>query len=97
MKKHLRVYGQNLLYGHTHAIGIETMPSTFRKIPLVAYNIGCVTNVNPEWQRSKSNQWQLGFGYGWFDKKTGDFDVVVKRIIHDQFHAEGKVYSGKEQ
>lgn len=92
--KHLAHYGRNLLYGHTHQIAQSTMATPDREIPYFGASIGCVTNVNPEWQRSKSNCWEHGFAYGWFDEKSGDFDVVVKRIIHNQFHAEGKVYSG---
>lgn len=92
--KHLTHYGRNLLYGHTHQIAQSTMATPDREIPYFGASIGCVTNVNPEWQRSKSNCWEHGFAYGWFDEKSGDFDVVVKRIIHNQFHAEGKIYKG---
>jgi hypothetical protein len=65
-----------------------------REIPIWGASIGCVTNVNPEYQRNKSNCWEHGFAYGWFDNESGDFDVVVKRIVHNKFHAEGKVYNG---
>ena len=94
LKKHLMHYQKNVMYGHTHQVCQDTLASPMRDIPVFAASIGCVCNVAPDWQRGKTNAWQHGFAYGWFDEQTGDFDTVVKRIIHNQFHAEGKVYKG---
>jgi len=90
--KHLRHYQKNVVYGHTHAIQQDTMASPMREIPIWGATIGCGCNVNPDYQRNKSNQWQHGFAYGWFDKVTGDFDCQVKRVINAKFWAEGKRY-----
>lgn len=94
LKKHLTHYQKNVMYGHTHQVCQDTLASPMREIPIWAASIGCVCNVAPDWQRGKSNAWQHGFAYGWFEEKSGDFDVVVKRVIRGKFHAEGKVYSG---
>jgi hypothetical protein len=97
LKKHLTHYQKNVMYGHTHQVCQDTLASPMREIPIWAASIGCVCNVAPDWQRGKSNAWQHGFSYGWFDEQSGDFDPVIKRIIHGQFHAEGKVYSGENK
>lgn len=92
VQKHLRHYQKNVLYGHTHGIQQDTMASPMREIPTWGASIGCLCDVNPDYQRNKSNQWQHGFAYGWFDKNSGDFDVMIKRIIHGKFWAEGRRY-----
>lgn len=94
VRKHITHYRRNLMYGHTHQVCQDSIASPMQEIPTWAASIGCVTNVNPDWQRGKSNCWEHGFAYGWWDKKTGDFDPVIKRIVHGKFHAEGKLYIG---
>ena len=94
VKKHITTYRRNLMYGHTHQVCQDALASPMQDIPTWGASIGCICNKNPEWQRSKSNCWEHGFAYGWFDKTTGDFYPVVTRIIHNRFYAEGKVYVG---
>jgi hypothetical protein len=93
LKKHVQIYRRNLLYAHLHQIGQISVPSPMQEIPTWVATCGTVSNVNPEWQRSKSNNWELGFAYGFYEP-NGDFDVVLKRIIHGKFHAEGRTYCG---
>lgn len=92
VQKHLKHYQKNILYGHTHGIQQDTMASPMREIPIWGAAMGCVCNVNPDYQRNKSNQWQHGFAYGYVDQASGDFDQQLKRIIHNKFWAEGKRY-----
>lgn len=92
VQKHLKHYQKNVIYGHTHAIAQDTMASPMRKIPIWGASIGCGCNLNPDYQRNKSNQWQHGFAYGWFDPTTGDFDQNIKRVIDGRFWAEGRRY-----
>lgn len=94
VKKHLTHYRRNVMYGHTHQVCQDTMASPMQEIPTWGASIGCVCNVNPEWQRGKSNCWEHGFSYGWFDKDSGDFYPMIVRIVHHKFYAEGKMYVG---
>lgn len=97
IKKHLTHYQKNVMYGHTHQVCQDTLASPMRELPIWGASIGCVCNVSPDWQRNKTNGWEHGFSYGWFDEKSGDFYPVVVRIVHGKFHAEGKVYSGESK
>ena len=92
VQKHLKHYQKNVVYGHTHGIQQDTMASPMRKIPIWGASIGCGCNVNPDYQRNKSNAWQHGFAYGWWNEATGDFDVQIKRVINGKFWAEGTRY-----
>ncbi len=94
MRKHLQVYQKNMLYGHTHSISQETLQSPLRELPTWAGNIGCLCDLSPDYQRNKSNKWEHGFCYGYFDKKTGDFFPCIQRILRHRFIAEGRWYSG---
>lgn len=91
-RKHLQVYQKNVVFGHTHAIEQASLPSPMREIPIVGYNIGCLCTLNADYCRNKSSRVEHGFGYGYFDEQSGDFDCTVKRIIHGKFWAEGKRY-----
>lgn len=93
VQKHLRHYQKNVVYGHTHAIQQDTMASPMRQIPIWGASIGCGCDLNPDYQRNKSNQWQHGFAYGWFEEESGDFDCQIKRVINGKFWAEGRRYS----
>lgn len=94
LRKHLIVYQKNLLYGHTHSISQGTLASPMREIPTWAGNIGCLCDTNPAYQRNKSNTWEHGFCFGYFDKKEGDFYPYIVRIIKGRFIANGKEYKG---
>jgi hypothetical protein len=94
VQQHLKCYQKNVVYGHTHGIQQDTMMSPMRQIPIWGASLGCLCDLNPDYQRHKSNRWQHGFGYGWFDAKTGDFDCQVKRIVNGGFWAEGRRYKG---
>jgi hypothetical protein len=94
VKKHLIHYQKNVLYGHTHQVAQDTLASPMREIATWGASIGCLCDLNPDYQRNKSNAWEHGFAYGWFDEKTGDFQPMVNRIINNQFHAEGRHYRG---
>lgn len=92
VKKHLSVYDKNIIFGHTHAIGQETKPSPMREIPVWGAMIGCLCALNAEYMKNKSSRAEHGFGYGWYEEESGDFDCAIKRIIHGGFWAEGRRY-----
>jgi len=92
VKKHLAVYDKNIVFGHTHAIGQETKPSPMREIPVWGAMLGCLCKLNADYMKNKSSRAEHGFGYGWFEEKSGDFDCAIKRIIHGGFWAEGRRY-----
>jgi len=94
LRKHLQVYQKNVLYGHTHSIGQDTLQSPIREYPTWAGNVGCLCDLSPDYQRNKSNKWEHGFCYGYFDKKNGDFFPYIQRILNHRFIAEGKWYQG---
>ena len=93
VKKHLEVYQKNVVFGHTHAIEQSTKPSPMREIPIWGAMAGCLCSVNADYMRNKSSRAEHGFAYGWFEKDSGDFDVMIKRIIRGKFWAEGRRYS----
>jgi len=91
--KHLTTYQKNIVFGHTHAIGQATLPSPMREIPIWGAMLGCLTNLNAAYMRNHSSRAEHGFGYGWWDEKSGDFDCKIARIIHGNFWANGKRYT----
>lgn len=92
VSKHLDVYQKNVVFGHTHTIDQDTKPSPMREIPIWGASVGCICNVNAEYMRNRSSCAEYGFGYGWYDKATGDFDCRPVRIIKGKFWGEGKKY-----
>lgn len=95
VRKHLIHYQKNVMYGHTHSIEQTTLQSPMREIPIYGATIGCICDLSPDYQRNKSNAWEHGFAYGVFDEKSGDFQPVVVRVVHNRFYADGKWYVGK--
>lgn len=97
VKKHLMTYQKNVVFGHTHAIGQETLSSPMREIPIWGAMLGCITHLNADYMRNKSSRAEHGFGYGVWEEKSGDFDCRVVRIIKGHFWAEGKWWGKRDR
>lgn len=89
---HARVYSENVMYGHTHQVQIFTMPTPVRELAFWSASIGCLADVNPEWQRGKPNAHDHAFAEVDY-ADNGDFFPNIHRIIHGRLiHPRGKVY-----
>ena len=82
-KQHADAYG-DVIFGHTHAIDY------FRSVsidPRTGYNIGCLCNKTPEYNRGQLRRlrWQHGWAYGAiYPDKT--HDVFQARQRGNKFH-----------
>jgi UDP-2,3-diacylglucosamine pyrophosphatase LpxH len=97
VKKHLITYQKNVVFGHTHAISQDSMPSPMRSLPIVGYNIGCICTLNADYMRNKSSRAEHGFGYGVVDEVMGDFFFLPTRIVYGRFWARDKWYGTRKK
>lgn len=92
-KQHAVKYGKNVMYGHTHQVQVYTHPSPVRELPVFAASIGCLADVNPEWQRGKPNSHDHAFATVDFDE-SGNFFPSIHRIIRGKLVIPfGKTYT----
>lgn len=77
-KKHVDMMGASILYGHLHDIQVYSKV-TPEDVSHMAWCNGCLCNLNPEYLRSKPQNWNHGFAvvYVWPD---GNFQVDIIRI-----------------
>lgn len=95
VKKHLDSCKVNILFGHTHTIGMMLSSSIAREIAFSAYNIGCLCNLAPDYMRGQPHGWSHGFGIVHV-YPNGYFEVVLIRIIDGKFIYNGKIYNGNK-
>jgi predicted phosphodiesterase len=88
---HARTYCENVMYGHTHQVQVFTMPTPARELSFWSASIGCLANINPEWQRGKPNAWDHSFAEVDY-LANGDFFPHIHRIINNRLMADGKLY-----
>jgi len=88
---HARVYCENVMYGHTHAIQVFTLPTPARELAFWSASIGCLANVNPEWQRNKPSSWDHAFAEVDY-LSDGSFYPHIHRIIRGKVIIDGKLY-----
>lgn len=93
IKKHLDELKTNVIFGHTHTLGMRLSSSPAREIAFVGYNVGCVCDLSPDYMKNKPNAWQHGFAIGYF-YPNGYFDVQLIRVIQGKFVFNGKIYDG---
>lgn len=96
IKKHLDELKVNVLFGHTHSLGMMLSSSPAREIAFAGYNIGAVCDLSPDYMKNKPNAWQHGFAVGYF-YPNGYFDIQIVRIIDGRFVFNGKIYDGNEK
>ena len=88
--QHAASYQKNVMYGHTHQLQTFTQQSPVRELPIWACSIGCLSDVNPEWQRNRPNAHELAFAEVSY---IGDkFYPAVHRIIDNVVVIGGKMY-----
>ena len=79
--QHAQSYAKNVMYGHTHQIQVFTQQSPVRELPVWAASIGCLADVNPEWQRNRPNAHELAFAE--VSYIGDDFFPAIHRIIRN--------------
>lgn len=79
-RKHLSVYGENIMYGHVHDIQRHTHTRLGGTIG--AWSLGCLKNMSRnknKWLKGKPHNWNHAFAIvDWF--KGGNFKVEVIEI-----------------
>jgi len=93
VKKHIQEFKSNVLFFHTHRIGLRTEKSPAKEIAIVGYNGGCMCDKNPNYLRNKPNAWSHGFILVYY-MPNGYFFVDNIRIIQGRFVYNGKLYDG---
>lgn len=94
---HLRDYGTNIFYGHTHDMVSSALRHHGSDNTKIAHSMGCLCDYNQEYMRGRPTKWQQGFGvfYFWPDGKFNFYPVM---IFDHQFTApSGKHYSGRKR
>jgi len=95
IKKHLDELKVNIIFGHTHTLGMRLSSSPAREIAFAGYNIGTVCDLSPDYMKNKPNAWQHGFAIGYF-YPNGYFDIQLIRVIQGRFVFNGKIYDGNK-
>ena len=93
IKKHLDELKVNILFAHTHSLGMRLASSAAREIAFAGYNVGCVCDLSPEYMKARPNAWTHGFAIGYF-YPNGYFDIQLIRIVQGKFIFSGKIYDG---
>jgi len=93
IKKHLDELKVNILFGHTHQLGMLLSSSPAREIAFAGYNIGCLCDLSPDYMRNRPHSWTHGFAVGYF-YPNGYFDIQLIRIVEGKFIFNNKVYDG---
>lgn len=95
IKKHIDELKVNVLFAHTHTLGMRLSSSSAREIAFAGYNIGAICDLSPEYMKLKPNAWTHGFAVGYF-YPSGYFDIQLVRVIQGKFVFNGKVYDGNK-
>lgn len=95
IKKHVDELKTNVLFGHTHTLGMQLFSSPARDIAFVGYNVGCLCDLSPDYMRNRPNGWVHGGAVGYF-YPNGHFDIHLIRIINGKFVFNNKIYDGNK-
>jgi hypothetical protein len=93
--KHLDVYGQSIMYGHTHDLQRHT--KTFAGGTISAWSLGCLKDIeaDEDWLGGRLTNWNHAFAIVDFFK-NGDYKVEVVEIIKGKTTLWGKpIYGNK--
>ena len=93
VKKHLDELKVNIMFGHGHQIEQRMASSPAREISLAGYEVGCLTNLDPDYAKHRANSHSHGFAIVYF-YPNGFFDVNLIRIIAGKCIVRGKEYNG---
>jgi len=95
IKKHLDELKTNIIFFHTHTLGMRFSSSPARDIAFAGYNGGCLCDLGPDYMKNRPNSWTHGFPVGYF-YPNGYFDVKLVRIVEGRFIFNGKIYDGNK-
>ena len=79
--KHLDVYGESIMYGHTHDLQRHTKTGAGGTIS--SWSLGCLKDISTDeaWLNGRLTNWNHAFAIiDWF--KNGDYKVEVVEIIN---------------
>jgi len=93
IKKHLDELKVNILFAHTHTLGMRLSSSPAREIAFAGYNIGCGCDLAPEYNKDRPNAWTHGLAVGYF-YDNGYFDIDLIRVIDGRFVFNERMYDG---
>jgi predicted phosphodiesterase len=95
INKHLDKYKTNIMFFHTHRMGVRTSSSPAREISFIGYNVPCLCNPDFAYKKNRPDEWARGFAIIYlFD--NGHFAVDLKRIVNGIFVHNGKLYDGNK-
>jgi len=95
VKAHIDKFMTNVIHADMHSPRFRVVSSPAKKIAIVGYCIGCLSDLNPDYMKNRPNAWAHGFGIVYFYKNTpGYFDVDLKRIVEGKFVFNNKLYDG---
>ena len=91
--KHLDVYGESIMYGHTHDLQRHT--KTHRGGTISAWSLGCLKDIeaDEDWLRGSLTNWNHGFAVVNFFS-NGNFNVEVVEIINGKTTLWGNLIKG---
>jgi predicted phosphodiesterase len=92
-KKHLDELKVNIMFGHTHTMGLLMSSSAARQIAFSGYNVGCLCNMCPDYMRNRPSGWTHGIAVVYL-YENGYFEVNMIRILDGRFIYNGKTYQG---
>lgn len=93
-KKHLEVFGVNIMYGHLHDVQSHSGVSV--KGVHESISIGCLRSLAARFLRGKPNNWSHAFGIVEY-RNDGTYTRYVPILIDGQFSFNGKIFNGKNR
>lgn len=90
-KKHLEVFGCNLMYGHLHDVQSHSAVSI--KGVREAMSIGCLRLLNAPFMKGRPNNWSHAFGVIEY-RYDGSYTRYVPLLVDGKFSFNGKVFDG---
>jgi hypothetical protein len=92
--KHLDVYGESIMYGHTHDLQRHT--KTHAGGTISAWSLGCLKDIkeDEDWLSGRLTNWNHAFAIIDFFN-NGDYKVEVVEIIDGKTTLWGEVLDGK--
>ena len=88
-KKHLDVFGVNVIYGHVH--DVQSYSAVSVKGLREAISIGCLRTLNAPFLKNRPNNWSHAFAIIEF-QPNGNYTRYVPIIIDGKFSFGGKMY-----
>lgn len=95
LAKHIDEFKTNVLIAHVHTPRMRLANSPAKETAIFGGSVGCLTNLNPEYNKNKPNKTAHGFAVVHF-YDDGIFDVDIKRIVKGKFVYNGKLYDGNK-